>query len=261
MGNGTPALPSRHRQAGFGNRPWETLSVSVAEDAKAEPSALRYRFAGSRPVWLGLRPKVLGGTLKRGFDIAAASASIILLLPLFCLIALAIKLSDGGPVFFRHRRVGLNGSSFGCLKFRTMVVDADQVLQRHLAQDSEAARQWAELHKLKKDPRVTPLGAAMRKTSVDELPQLLNILRGDMSFVGPRPIVAAEVPKYGDCIEHYLSTRPGLTGPWQVSGRNDVDYATRVALDRQYVEQWSFWRDLAIIAGTVRVVVTSRGCY
>jgi exopolysaccharide production protein ExoY len=141
------------------------------------------------------------------------------------------------------------------------VVDADRVLQRHLAQNSDAAREWAELHKLKKDPRVTALGAGMRKTSLDELPQLLNILKGEMSFVGPRPIVSAEVPKYGECIGHYLRARPGLTGAWQVSGRNDVDYATRVALDRQYVEQWSFRRDLAILAGTVRVVVTSRGCY
>jgi exopolysaccharide production protein ExoY len=261
MGNGTPALPSQQRPTVLGGRQWNALSISVAEDPKTEPNSLRHGFAGSRFIWVGLRPKVLGGGLKRGFDIAAASVSIILLLPLFCLIALATKLSDGGPVFFRHRRIGLNGSSFGCLKFRTMVTDADQVLQRHLAQDQDAAREWAELHKLKKDPRVTPLGAAMRKTSVDELPQLLNILRGDMSFVGPRPIVSTEVSKYGDCIEHYLSTRPGLTGPWQVSGRNDVDYATRVALDRQYVEQWSFWRDLTIIAGTVRVVVTSRGCY
>jgi exopolysaccharide production protein ExoY len=237
------------------------MSLHSSEASKSEPGPLRLRSVGARVVWRGARPDVVGGVLKRSFDIAAASAAIVLLLPLFCLLALAIKLSDRGPVFFRHCRVGFGGTTFGCLKFRTMVVNADQVLEHHLAQHSGAAQEWAELHKLKKDPRVTPLGALMRKTSLDELPQLLNILRGEMSFVGPRPIVSVEVSKYGDCIGHYLRTRPGLTGPWQVGGRNDVDYATRVAFDRQYVEQWSFRRDLAIIASTFRIVVISHGCY
>jgi len=212
-------------------------------------------------VWLRAKPTVLGGTVKRVFDIVGALAAIILLLPLIGAIALAIKAWDRGPVFYRHRRVGLNGKPFDCLKFRTMVVNSDEALRRHLATNSEAAREWEETQKLKQDPRVTPLGRTMRKTSVDELPQLVNILKGEMSFVGPRPIVVAEVPKYGECIGHYLSARPGLTGPWQVSGRNDVDYSTRVTLDRHYVEQWSFARDLVIIASTVRVVVTARGSY
>jgi exopolysaccharide production protein ExoY len=204
---------------------------------------------------------VVGGGTKRWFDVMGAVAAIILLLPLFCLIALAIKLWDRGPIFYRHRRIGLNGADFDCLKFRTMVVNSDDVLTRHLATNGEAAREWEETRKLKRDPRITPLGSSMRKTSIDELPQLVNILKGEMSFVGPRPIVTAEVPKYGACIDHYLRARPGLTGPWQVSGRNDVDYATRVALDRHYIEEWSFWRDLAIIAKTAQVVVTARGCY
>ena len=157
--------------------------------------------------------------------------------------------------------MGLNGTSFDCLKFRSMVVNGDEVLARHLAANSEAAREWEETRKLKRDPRITPLGSSMRKTSIDELPQLLNILKGEMSFVGPRPIVTAEVPKYGPVIALYLRTRPGLTGPWQISGRNDVDYSTRVALDRGYVENWNFWRDIAIIAKTARVVMTARGCY
>jgi exopolysaccharide production protein ExoY len=169
--------------------------------------------------------------------------------------------SSAAPSFYRHRRVGLNGTPFDCLKFRTMVVKSDEALRRHLAANSDAAREWETSQKLKRDPRVTPLGRTMRKASVDELPQLVNILKGEMSFVGPRPIVAAEVPKYGECIGHYLRARPGLTGPWQVSGRNDVDYSTRVTLDRHYVEQWSFRRDLTIIASTVRVVVTARGSY
>jgi exopolysaccharide production protein ExoY len=205
--------------------------------------------------------RVLGGAVKRGFDVTGALGALLLLLPLFALIALIIRLWDRGPVFYRHRRIGLNGEAFDCLKFRSMVMNADEVLSRHLAANGEAAREWEETQKLKSDPRITPLGSSLRKTSIDELPQLVNILKGEMSFVGPRPIVTAEVPKYGVCIDHYLRARPGLTGPWQVSGRNDVDYAARVALDRDYVEAWSFWRDIAIIAKTARVVVTARGCY
>ena len=206
-------------------------------------------------------PFVVGGAGKRYFDICVALSSIALWLPLLCLIAIAVKFAGRGPILYRHRRVGRNGKAFDCLKFRTMVVDADAILHRHLSTNCEAAREWAENHKLRNDPRITPLGAVLRKTSLDELPQLFNILKGDMSFVGPRPIVVAEVVKYGECITHYMCARPGLTGPWQVGGRNDVDYARRVALDSQYVENWSFWRDVAIITKTVRVIVTSRGCY
>jgi exopolysaccharide production protein ExoY len=206
-------------------------------------------------------PEALGGGVKRWFDAATALSAIIVLLPLLCLIAIAIKLADGGPVLYRHRRIGRCGSTFDCLKFRTMVVDADQVLQQHLALDCQASREWAEKQKLTSDPRITALGGALRKSSLDELPQLFNILKGEMSVVGPRPIVSAEVPKYGECLAYYYRARPGLTGLWQISGRNDVDYATRVALDREYTENWSFWKDAMIIIMTFRVVVTSRGCY
>lgn len=208
--------------------------------------------------WCG---SIVGGCLKRWFDATAALAAILLFMPLFCLIALAIKFWDGGPVIYRHSRVGLKGAAFDCLKFRSMVINADEVLARHLATNSQAAAEWQKDRKLKRDPRITRLGASMRKTSIDELPQLLNILKGEMSFVGPRPIVIEEVPKYGPVIAHYLRARPGLTGPWQVGGRNDLDYATRVALDRGYVENWSFWGDLTIIAKTARVVVAPRGGY
>jgi exopolysaccharide production protein ExoY len=204
---------------------------------------------------------VVGGSAKRCFDMTAALGALALLLPLFCLIALAIKLSDRGPIFYRHRRIGLSGTPFDCLKFRSMVLNADEVLSRHITADGEAAREWEETRKLKRDPRITQLGTAMRKTSVDELPQLLNILKGEMSFVGPRPIVTSEVTKYGPTIDDYVRARPGLTGLWQISGRNDVDYQTRVALDHDYIRSWRFRRDLAIIAKTVRVVVTARGCY
>lgn len=272
MAHGISALTARRREqpnpretqqlastAGSGPRrrapgAWSQSTVSGRFRATSQP-------AGRNVAWLGGSASAVGGTAKRWFDIVGAAASILLLLPLFCLVALAVKLWDRGPVLYRHRRVGLNGAAFDCLKFRTMVVDADEALLRHLAANNDAAREWAESRKLKRDPRITPLGSGMRKTSIDELPQLLNILKGEMSFVGPRPIVAAEVSKYGACIDHYLRARPGLTGPWQVSGRNDVDYATRVALDRHYIEDWSFWRDLTIIAKTVRVVVTARGCY
>jgi exopolysaccharide production protein ExoY len=203
----------------------------------------------------------IGGSRKRCFDIIAAIGLILLLIPLILLVAAAIKLADRGPVLFRHRRIGRNGKPFYCLKFRTMAVNAEDLLQRHLACDPEAAREWAADHKLRRDPRITSLGHGLRKTSLDELPQLLNIVMGDMSLVGPRPIVAAEIPKYGEAIGHYYSARPGLTGAWQVSGRNDVDYSRRVMFDKQYVEQWNFSQDLLIVAKTVRVVLTSRGSY
>ena len=262
MANGIPALAPRRSDPPMSDA-WRAASAPMTS---ANGRALDARFQNWNPETAGKSTlsssaKVIGGAAKRVFDISGALAAIILLLPLFCLIALAIKLCDRGPVLYRHRRVGLNGTSFDCLKFRSMVVNGDEVLSRHLATNREAAREWAETRKLKRDPRITPLGAGIRKTSVDELPQLLNILKGEMSFVGPRPIVTAEVPKYGAAIDHYLRTRPGLTGPWQVSGRNNVDYHTRVALDRDYVEDWSFWRDLAIIVKTARVVVTTRGSY
>jgi exopolysaccharide production protein ExoY len=203
----------------------------------------------------------VGGACKRRFDITAACIGLVLLIPLFLLIALAVKLADRGPIFYRHRRIGRNGVPFSCLKFRTMVPNAEAVLQSHLATNRLAAGEWKASRKLKDDPRITPLGLVLRKTSLDELPQLFNILTGDMSVVGPRPIVSAEVVKYGDAIDHYLRARPGLTGLWQISGRNDVDYGRRVALDRRYVEEWSFGRDLLIILKTSVVVLSSRGCY
>jgi exopolysaccharide production protein ExoY len=261
MAIGTSASAARRREKPSANQMWKAVSSS---DNSAR------RRAVDRDVTFGVASGVsrsgnpasaVGGRIKRGFDIVASITAIITLLPLCCLIALAIKAWDGGPVLYRHRRIGLNGTPFDCLKFRTMVVNANEVLVGHLAADSEAACEWEADRKLKDDPRITSLGFSMRKTSVDELPQLLNILKGEMSFVGPRPIVTAEVPKYGNCINHYLCARPGLTGPWQVSGRNNVEYAARVALDRSYIEEWSFLRDLAIIMKTIQVVIFARGSY
>jgi exopolysaccharide production protein ExoY len=230
-----------------------SYTVARAPDRDAEPRGL--------PIPVIRKRAAVGGLRKRGFDIVAAGMAIILLLPLLCLIALAVTFSDRGPAIYRQRRIGHKGAQFSCLKFRTMVPNADAVLRSHLAENRRAASEWHACRKLKEDPRITPLGLVLRKTSLDELPQLFNILKGEMSLVGPRPVVAAELAKYGDSIEHYFGARPGLTGLWQVSGRNDVDYGTRVALDRRYVEEWSFRRDLLIIIKTSAVVLSSRGCY
>lgn len=245
------AYARRPSHIGVGSTSWKHTPGSVRHRASGADASVSQPDDGS----------IVGGRSKRCFDVVTVTCAILLLVPLFLLIALAIKFSDRGPVLFRHRRVGRNGRSFYCFKFRTMAVDSEFVLQRHLAENPEAAREWSADHKLKDDPRVTALGHALRKTSLDELPQLINILKGEMSLVGPRPIVDAEIPKYAAAISQYYCARPGLTGPWQVSGRNDVDYSRRVAFDKQYVEQWSFGRDLAIIAKTFRVVITGKGCY
>jgi exopolysaccharide production protein ExoY len=203
----------------------------------------------------------IGGRPKRLLDILISSIALLAFSPLFLFVALLLKIVDPGPIFFRQTRIGFSSSRFGCLKFRTMVADGDAVLARHLHACPEAATEWAETRKLKNDPRITALGQILRQLSLDELPQLWNVLRGDMSIVGPRPIVVDEIKMYGPSAGHYLLTRPGLTGAWQVSGRNDVSYERRVLLDRDYVENWSLWRDLKIIVKTVPVVIAARGTY
>ncbi|HXV28828.1 MAG TPA: sugar transferase [Sinorhizobium sp.] len=199
--------------------------------------------------------KPLGGWPKRALDLVVASTAIVLALPLMLVAAFLIKVITGGPVLFAHRRIGFNGASFDCYKFRTMVKNANEVLEEYLASHPQAAEEWRETQKLKHDPRITLLGHILRKSSIDELPQLVNILRGEMSCVGPRPIVANELGRYGADADEYLKTRPGLTGLWQISGRNDVDYARRVVLDAQYVRSWSIWNDLVILAWTAIAVM------
>jgi exopolysaccharide production protein ExoY len=203
----------------------------------------------------------LGGVFKRGFDVVAAISGILLLCPLFLMLAMLVKFSDGGRVFYGHQRIGRNGNAFPCLKFRTMVENGDQVLAAHFAKDPQLREEWIATRKLQDDPRVTRVGAVLRKLSLDELPQIFNILRGDMSFVGPRPVVEDELELYGPAADYYLQSRPGLTGLWQVSGRNDVSYGTRVAFDRHYVENWSFVFDLKILIRTIPAVFSSRGSY
>ncbi|WP_431312809.1 sugar transferase [Roseateles agri] len=190
---------------------------------------------------------------------AAALILLTLLSPLMLVVAWLIWRRDGAPIFFGHYRVGLDGRLFRCLKFRSMLLDADRALADLLRDDPAARAEWERDQKLTNDPRITPVGHFLRKTSLDELPQLFNVLRGEMSLVGPRPITVGELPRYGRTRWHYLSVRPGITGLWQVSGRNNTSYEERVALDRRYVEQRSMAGDVGILLKTVRVVLLREG--
>ena len=203
----------------------------------------------------------IGGMAKRSFDVLAASMALLLFSPIFLLIMALVKLSDGGSVFYGHRRIGHNGQSFKCLKFRTMMENGDQVLQEYFKANPAAHEEWLSTRKLQSDPRVTVVGSVLRKLSLDELPQLLNIIRGEMSVVGPRPVVEDELELYDSAAVYYLRSRPGLTGLWQISGRNDVSYDARVAFDTQYVQNWSLLADLVIVFKTIPAVCLSRGRY
>lgn len=198
--------------------------------------------------------------IKRATDILLSLIALILLSPLFLFLYIKIK-RDGGKVIYGHPRIGQNGKLFSCLKFRTMVEDADQVLQNLLENDSLAKQEWEKDFKLKNDPRITAIGHQLRRSSLDELPQLWNVLKGEMSLVGPRPIVAEELMRYDDDIDYYFMAKPGMTGLWQVSGRNDVDYTKRVYFDSWYVKNWSLWNDLVILCKTVSVVIKRAGAY
>lgn len=201
----------------------------------------------------------MGGISKRTLDIVLTLVGLLLLLPLILGLIALLKVNSSGPLLYGHRRVGFGGREFKCWKFRTMVVDGDRVLEQHLRQNPAEAALWKEKQKLDNDPRVTPIGAVLRKLSLDELPQLLNVLTGEMSLVGPRPVVRSELDHYSSSTRHYLGARPGLSGLWQVSGRSDTTYAERVQLDRFYVMNWNLWMDLRIIVMTIPAVVMSRG--
>lgn len=205
-------------------------------------------------------PGPLRTAVKRGFDLLFTVPLLISLAPVFAIIAVLVR-RDGGPMVFGHERIGQHGRAFRCLKFRTMVVNADVVLRELLENDPEAGAEWHRDFKLKNDRRVTTIGRFLRRTSLDELPQLWNVLRGDMSLVGPRPVVRQELERYGGDVAYYLMSKPGITGPWQVSGRNDVDYAKRVSLDVSYAQQWSLLGDIAILVKTIGVVIRQDGAY
>lgn len=197
-------------------------------------------------------------TCKRGLDIGLSLTLLILLAPLM-LATMWLVRRDGGPALYRHIRIGKAGRSFSCLKFRSMVPDGAGVLEGFFSANPGARERWEAERKLESDPRITPLGAVIRKFSIDELPQLWNVLRGEMSLVGPRPIPPEELAKYGASAPDYLSVRPGITGPWQVSGRSGLGYSARVQIDAQYVREWSLARDFVILARTPKAVLLGAG--
>jgi Undecaprenyl-phosphate galactose phosphotransferase WbaP len=199
---------------------------------------------------------------KRLFDIVVGASLLVLLLPVFLVLGIIIKCSSRGPMTFSQRRVGRRGVPFQCHKFRTMVVDAETVLLSWAKENPELYSEYLKTYKLHDDPRITPIGKWLRKTSLDELPQLLNVLRGDMSLVGPRPVVQHELDEYyGPAAQLYIRTRPGMTGLWQVSGRSDTSYERRVFLDEWYILNWSFWYDIVILIQTLWMVITGRGAF
>lgn len=215
---------------------------------------------GTRLGWVA---RVGSAGTKRAMDVVLSLVALLVVLPVLLVILAAVRLSSPGPALFRQERLGRAGRTFTCLKFRTMHADAGARLERVLEADQELRQEWEATQKLKRDPRVTRVGALLRRTSLDELPQLLNIVRGDMSLVGPRPIVEPERQRYGAAMSAVLSVRPGLTGLWQVSGRNDTTYRERVSLDLRYVETRSLGLDLLICLRTARqmILVRRNGAY
>ena len=199
--------------------------------------------------------------IKRFLDIVFVSLGGLFILPFLLLIALAVKISSPGPILYGNRRLGLNGVYFSAYKFRSMIMDADKKLERILEADPRLREEWESSHKLKDDPRVTKIGKFLRRTSFDEFPQLINILKGEMSLVGPRPVTDAEIEKYGENARRILTVKPGLTGLWQVSGRSDTDYSERVSYDIYYLQSWSVWLDLWIIYRTPGAIFKGKGAY
>jgi undecaprenyl-phosphate galactose phosphotransferase len=195
------------------------------------------------------------------FDWCATLLGSIIISPVMLVIALWIWTDSPGPVIFKHSRVGQYGKEFNCYKFRTMCADAEEKLEELLEADPEAKKEWEENYKLKNDPRITRSGKFLRRTSLDELPQIFNVLKGEMSLVGPRPIVAEEIRYYGKFIEDYYMVRPGITGMWQTGGRNDTGYEQRVRMDSWYVRNWDFWFDIVLLWRTLKVVIKGDGAY
>ena len=234
----------------FGSSTFDLPEVS------ASTTTVRVRPPASGPERL-FRYRVV----KRGADLVLVIGMSILLLPVLFVIAAAVWLSSPGPILFSHRRIRRHGEFFTMWKFRTMCINSGEVLERYLMEHPEARAEWRATHKLKCDPRVTRVGRLLRKTSMDELPQLWNVLNGTMSLVGPRPIVAAEVEKYGEQFWDYCAVKPGITGLWQVSGRSELSYSQRVELDRQYAQGWSLGTDAKILLRTWSSVVNRDGAY
>ena len=206
-------------------------------------------------------PLLANGSLKRAMDIVFTLLLSILFLPVFLLTALLVRLDLPGPILYTQERVGRNGRKMLIYKFRSMQVNAEKILAQYLVKHPDSRREWDATQKLREDPRITRVGKWLRKFSMDELPQLYNVLKGDMSLVGPRPIVESEVRRYQDYINVYSAVRPGVTGMWQVSGRNRTTYQQRVLYDVYYVRNWSVWLDINILLRTVWVVISRDGAY
>jgi len=255
--SGARVLELEGRTSPFAS-PWDIALPPLASPGLSRPGAVLAE-AGSLPVRRGFTG--VAASLKRATDLACGAVLLGLALPLLLVVALALRLESPGPVLFVQRRVGRDGQPFACIKLRTMHADAERRLLDLLAACPHARREWTADQKLRDDPRVSRLGRLVRKLSLDELPQLANVLAGQMSLVGPRPIIQAEIPRYGPFFADYCAVKPGLTGLWQVSGRNDVTYAERVQLDRHYVRHASLLLDLRIALRTVPAVLRACGSY
>ena len=253
-------------------RPLGEKASSHSPNAAARAPAFRPRVIHGEPrtdvadgelnrrIRRSARHAPLREAVKRGVDLTGALALSVLLLPLFAVIVLLL-LRQGGPVIYRHRRIGRDGKTFDCLKFRSMYPDAARRLRELFERHPELEAEWLRDHKLRDDPRITGLGRFLRRTSLDELPQLWNVLRGEMSLVGPRPIVREETIRYGRQMRAYVTVKPGITGLWQVTGRNNTDYRRRVVLDVYYVRHRGLLFDLIILMKTIWVVVRGDGAY
>ncbi|MGX9962477.1 sugar transferase [Roseomonas sp. F4] len=235
---------------------------TLVREPETRRSVFTYAAPGAEPHGPAVATPVgFQAAAKRALDILGAGALLLFCLPAFLVIAALVRM-DGGPAFYAHERVGRGGRLFGCLKFRSMVADADRRLAELLDRDPLARAEWEATRKLKADPRITAIGRFLRATSLDELPQIINVLKGEMSLVGPRPVQSAELAVYyGPAAQHYMAVRPGITGPWQVGGRNDTSYAQRVALDVAYARHHSLLGDIAILLRTPKAVLARRGAY
>lgn len=214
------------------------------------------------PFFSNLEFQIKHRAVKRIFDILFSLSILVLFTPIFLAIAIAIRFSSKGPIVYSHQRIGRGGKKFGCYKFRTMYPDADTKLKSILESNPELKNEWESSYKLKNDPRVTPIGSFLRKTSLDEFPQFWNVLKGDLSVVGPRPVIRDEIVKYyGEKAGKVLSVRPGLTGLWQVSGRSNISYDSRILLDEEYINKQSLSLDIKLVLKTIPAMLSSKGAY
>jgi len=253
-----------------GQRCWSGYCVWVAGDSPVKGVVVMKNGSGVEAdrlvAWAGSPPaggifRVHTSALKRAMDLILTFTVLAFLAPVLIVIYCLVKIFDPGPALFTQLRVGRDGRTFTVYKFRTMRIDAQERLDQLLANDPKAAAEWAQFQKLRHDPRVTVLGRFLRKSSLDELPQLLNIVRGEMSVIGPRPVTSGEIHRYGAEYPYYTAVRPGVLGLWQVSGRNKLTYEQRVAYDVQYVKTWSIWQDFKILFMAIPVVLLGLGAY